>query len=138
MDAFFASVEVVRDPSLKGKPLIVGGDRDARGVVCTASYEARKFGVHSAMPLTEARRLCPHAVFMKGNFAHYQEASEQVRAVLETPVDHEIEPLLAGYDADKARRLRALDLDAEAIAARGRRYEHLDQLLMEYLLGVRG
>jgi len=84
MDAFFASVEQVLDPSLKGKPLIVGGDKESRGVVCTASYEARQFGVHSAMPLAKARRLCPHGIFMRGNFEHYQAASEKVRRVLET------------------------------------------------------
>ena len=83
MDAFFASVEQVLDPSLNGKPLIVGGDPTGRGVVCTASYEARAFGVHSAMPLTAAKRLCPHAVFLEGHFAHYRDASEKIMHVLE-------------------------------------------------------
>ncbi len=85
MDAFFASVEQVHDPSLRGKPLIIGGGKeDTRGVVSTASYEARKFGVHSAMPIVQARRLCPQGIFMRGNFAYYREAAQKVRAVLET------------------------------------------------------
>jgi len=98
MDAFFASVEVVRDPSLKGKPLIVGGNReDKRGVVSTASYEARQFGVHSAMPLAEARRRCPHGIFMRGNHAAYREASAAVRGILET-----VTPLVQMASIDEA------------------------------------
>ncbi len=85
MDAFFASVEMVRDPSLRGKALIIGGDKtDTRGVVCTASYEARKYGVHSAMPLAQAKRLCPHGIYMRGNYEHYRLASLAVRRVLES------------------------------------------------------
>jgi DNA polymerase-4 len=85
MDAFFASVEVARDPSLAGKPLIIGGAwEDQRGVVSTASYEARKFGVHSAMSLAQAKKLCPQGIFMRGSYEHYREASARVRAVLET------------------------------------------------------
>ncbi len=85
MDAFFASVEEVHNPDLRGKPLIIGGDRNSRrGVVSTASYAARKFGVHSAMPLSEAIRRCPHGIFMRGNFHRYQEASFQVKQVLES------------------------------------------------------
>ena len=83
MDAFFASVEQVLDPTLQGKPVIVGGDPDGRGVVCTASYEARKFGVHSAMPLATAKRLCPRAVFIEGRFDHYRDASERIMKVLD-------------------------------------------------------
>ena len=98
MDAFFASVEQVRNPDLVGKPLIVGGNReDRRGVVCTASYEARKYGVHSAMPLVEAKRLCPHGIFMRGHFEHYHAASKQVRAVLET-----VSPLVEFASIDEA------------------------------------
>lgn len=85
MDAFFAAVEVARNPSLRGKPLIIGGNReDLRGVVSTASYEARVFGVHSAMPLAEARRRCPQGVFMRGDHAAYRAVSRQVREILES------------------------------------------------------
>jgi len=84
MDAFFASVEIVKNPELKGKPVIVGGNPDRRGVVSTCSYEARKFGVRSAMPLIEAKRRCPQAIFLEGNFAIYREYSDQVMTLLES------------------------------------------------------
>jgi len=83
MDAFFVSVEELYDPALKGKAVIVGGARDARGVVSAASYEARKFGVHSAMPLRWAARLCPHAIFVDGHMERYREYSQRAREVLE-------------------------------------------------------
>jgi DNA polymerase-4 len=91
MDAFYASVEMLDDPSLKGKPVIVGGSKH-RGVVSAASYEARKFGIHSAMPIASAMRLCPHGCFMPVRMARYKEISDQVFAVfsLYTPI---IEPL---------------------------------------------
>ncbi len=82
MDAFFVSVEELFDPSLKGKAVVVGGQRGERGVVSAASYEARKFGVHSAMPLRTAERLCPHATFLNGHPARYRECSEKVHHVL--------------------------------------------------------
>jgi DNA polymerase-4 len=82
MDAFFASVEQVLDPSLKGKPVIVGG-RSGRGVVTSASYEARKFGVHSAMPGFQARKLCPQGIFLPNRRRTYSEFSEKVFAILE-------------------------------------------------------
>jgi len=82
MDAFFASVEQVLDPSLQGKPVIVGG-RSGRGVVTSASYEARKFGVHSAMPGFQAQKLCPHGIFLPNRRRVYSEFSDRVFAILE-------------------------------------------------------
>ena len=83
MDAFFVSVEELFDPSLKGKAVVVGGKADERGVCAAASYEARKFGVHSAMPLRTAHKLCPHAIFIDGHPERYREYSEKVRQVLD-------------------------------------------------------
>jgi len=82
MDAFFVSVEELSDPSLKGKAVVVGGQRNERGVVSAASYEARKFGVHSAMPLRTAAKLCPYAIFVDGHPERYREYSEKVYRVL--------------------------------------------------------
>ncbi len=84
MDAFFVSVEELSDPSLKGKAVVVGGQRDERGVVSAASYEARKFGVHSAMPLRTAAKLCPHAIFVDGHPERYRDCSAKVYEVLNT------------------------------------------------------
>jgi len=83
MDAFFVSVEELSNPSLKGKAVVVGGQRHERGVVSAASYEARKFGVHSAMPLRTAAKLCPHAIFLDGHPDLYRESSRKAREVLE-------------------------------------------------------
>jgi DNA polymerase-4 len=82
MDAFFVSVEELFNPALKGKPVVVGGKADQRGVVAAASYAARKFGVHSAMPLRTAARLCPQAIFVTGQPGRYREYSKKVFAIL--------------------------------------------------------
>src|SRR5580692_3587839 len=82
MDAFFVSVELLARPELKGKPVVVGGGRDQRGVVTSASYEARKFGVHSAMPLRTAAKLCPQAIFLDGHHELYGEWSDRVATIL--------------------------------------------------------
>jgi len=81
MDAFYVSVEELYDPSLRGKAVIVGGNPNHRGVVAAASYEARRFGVHSAMPLRTAARLCPHAIFLPPRRERYTAASRQIRAI---------------------------------------------------------
>jgi DNA polymerase-4 len=92
MDAFYASVEVMDNPSLAGKPVIVGGTPETRGVVAAASYEARKFGVHSAMSSYRAHRLCPHGVFILPRMSRYVEVSRDIRRIFEsfTPL---IEPI---------------------------------------------
>jgi DNA polymerase-4 len=82
LDAFFVSVEQVADPSLKGKPVVVGGRPQGRGVVAAASYEARAFGLRSGMPLVTASRLCPQAIFIQGSFPKYRDASEKFMAIL--------------------------------------------------------
>jgi DNA polymerase IV len=82
MDAFFVSVELLERPDLRGRPVVVGGRPDQRGVVSAASYEARKFGIHSAMPLRTAARLCPHAVFLDGHHEKYGEWSDRVASIL--------------------------------------------------------
>src|SRR5690349_13893983 len=84
MDAFFVSVEELFDPSLKGKAVVVGGRPNQRGVVSAASYAARKFGVHSAMPLRTAYRLCPQAIFVDGHPERYRDCSRQVFRVLKS------------------------------------------------------
>ena len=123
LDAFYASVEVLRDPTLKGKPVIVGGT-STRGVVTSASYEARSFGVRSAMPTSRARRMCPQAVFIQPDFKSYSEYSKQVREVFDSfsPV---VEPLSldeAFIDMSGASRMWANPPTvAEALRDRTRR-----------------
>src|SRR5580658_2967084 len=119
MDAFYASVEQHDDPTLAGKPVVVGWE-GARGVVAAASYEVRRFGVHSAMPMREALRLCPQAICVRPRMTRYQEISTQVFAIF-----REFTPLVQGLSLDEAfldvpasRRLLG---DAEAIAAEIRR-----------------
>lgn len=84
MDAFFASVEIVENPKLKGKPVIVGGDPNSRGVVSTCSYEARAFGVRSAMSMFQAKKLCPQAIFIQGSYASYRTYSNRIFELLKT------------------------------------------------------
>lgn len=97
MDCFYAAVHMRDDPRLAGRPVIIGGDPNGRGVVAAASYEARKFGVHSAMPSARAHRLCPQGVFLKPDFARYRTESEHIFAIY-----REITPLVQTVSLDEA------------------------------------
>jgi DNA polymerase-4 len=97
MDAFYASVEQRDRPELKGRPVIVGGNPEGRGVVSAASYEARKYGVHSAMPAATAVRQCPHAVFVRPRIGYYAQISRQIREVF-----HRFTPLVEPLALDEA------------------------------------
>ncbi len=97
MDAFYASVEVLDDPRLAGLPVVVGGSPASRGVVCSATYEARAYGVRAAMPLAEARRRCPQAVFVPGRHARYAEIARALRAIF-----HRFTPRVEPLSLDEA------------------------------------
>ena len=97
MDAFYASVEQLENPSLRGKPVIVGGVDSMRGVVSSASYEARAFGVHSAMPVAQARKRCPHGIYVAGRHALYGDYSRRIMDVLS-----EFSPVLEQVSVDEA------------------------------------
>ena len=117
MDAFYASVEEFDDPRLAGKPVVVGGTPEGRGVVAAANYTAREYGIHSAMPAARARRLCSHAVFIKPRMERYSAVSLALRTIFcrYTPV---IEPLSldeAFLDVTSSLRLFG---EAESIASR--------------------
>ena len=103
--AFFASVEQLDHPEWRGRPVIVGGSADRRGVVSTASYEARRYGVHSAMPSATARRLCPQAIWTQGHFGRYRELSASVMAILtdETPLVEQVSIDEAFFDVTPGR-----------------------------------
>jgi DNA polymerase-4 len=124
MDAFYASVEQRDDPSLRGKPVIVGGRPDSRGVVAACSYEARKYGVHSAMPSVQAGRLCPHAIFVRPRMAHYVAVSREIRAVF-----HEVSELVEPLSLDEAY----LDVTENKLGMRGaaRIAEHIRARIRE-------
>src|SRR5215208_2609412 len=96
MDAFYASIEQRDDPTLKGKPVIVGGT-SGRGVVAAASYEVRKFGVHSAMPMSTALRLCPHAICVTPRMQQYVAASREIFGIF-----REFTPIVEGLSLDEA------------------------------------
>ena len=96
MDAFYPSVEVLDNPALKGKPVIVGGSKE-RGVVSSASYEARKFGIHSAQPIAKAKRLCPGGIFLPVRMSRYQEISKQIFEIY-----HRFTPLVEPLSIDEA------------------------------------
>ncbi len=97
MDAFFAQIEQVKNPSLRGKPVVVGGEAGNRGVVSTCSYEAREYGIHSAMSSAQARKLCPHAIFIGGNLNGYVYISAQILNIL-----HRFSPLVEPTSIDEA------------------------------------
>lgn len=95
MDAFFASIEQADNPDLRGKPVVIG--QSLRGVASAASYEARRYGIHSAMPIVQARKLCPHAVFLPGRMARYKEVSHQIMGII-----HSLCPVVEQASVDEA------------------------------------
>lgn len=163
MDAFFAAVEQLHRPELRGRPVIVGGDPNGRSVVSSASYEARAFGVHSAMPMAWARKLCPRGVFLPCDGARYGEASRMVFRILEqftpdveaasvdeayldvTGCERLFGPPLAIAKAVRARIAERLGLSASVGVASGRcvirartALARIDEALLERVFGVYG
>ena len=134
LDAFFAAAEVLRNPELAGKPVIVGGSPGGRGVVSSASYEARVYGVRSAMPVAQAARLCPHAVFVRPEGTLYRDLSHRFREILNefSPIVEVVSVDEAYLDASASERLfgGAVDL-AHRLKARGK-----DELGLVVSLGV--
>ncbi|MFN3395896.1 MAG: hypothetical protein ACK4Z9_03765 [Thermodesulfovibrionales bacterium] len=115
MDAFFAAIEQKRHPELIGRPVIVGGDGDPtkRGVVSTASYEARRFGIHSAMPLRTAYKLCPEAVFLPVDYEEYIKVSEKIKDIL-----RDFSPIIENVGIDEAfLDISSLNIPPEEAAA---------------------
>ncbi len=114
MDAFYVSVEELENPSLRGKPVIVGADPNGRGVVTSASYEARQFGVHSAQPISVARKRCPHAIFLRGDYSKYREYSRRLRRIFDefTPVVEAVSVDEAYLDLTGCERLHGSALQA--------------------------
>ncbi|MCH3943234.1 MAG: DNA polymerase IV [Atopobiaceae bacterium] len=113
LDAFFASVEQLDHPEWRGRPVVVGGSVEKRGVVSTASYEARRFGIHSAMPAAEARRLCPEAIWTQGHFERYRAVSNEVMGIIldETPLVEQVSVDEAFFDVTPGRFSRESPLD---------------------------
>lgn len=134
MDAFYASVEQRDEPSLRGKPVVVGGSADGRGVVAAASYEARALGIHSAMSAKRAKQLCPHAVFIRPRISHYAAISKQIRAIFEqfTPL---VEPLSLDEAFLDVRGTMGLFGSAEEIGLRIKQ-QILEQLGLVASVGV--
>ena len=126
MDAFFASIEILDNPDLKGKCVIVGS-MTGRGVVCAASYEARKYGVHSAQPMYSARRKCPHGIFLQPRFDRYKEISDQIMAVFQ-----EVTPIMENISLDEAY------LDVSASSKLFSNYEEMGRYIKKRILDVVG
>lgn len=115
MDYFFAQVEMRDNPKLKGKPVIVGGKTSTRGVVSTASYEARKYGVHSAMPMSQAHKLCPNGYYVRARFDAYREASAVIMSIFKSYTDI-VEPMSLDEAYLDITHLVRPDLSASKIA----------------------
>src|ERR1700712_3242358 len=133
LDAFFASVEQRDKPSVRGKPVVVGGV-GGRGVVSTASYEARQYGVRSAMSTREARSRCPHAAFLSGRFHAYRAASDQVMRLLRS-----VSPLVEPLSLDEAFiDLAAADLADHSVTSVSALARDLKERIQEVTGGVAG